>query len=95
MGVETVLVLHKNYQFSTKDIGKTALLANNSTVKILTVIREAGQLHSVYGALPDYPYVVEWNADGKTQNKDHDIVMLFNEDELNDRQPRHQRQARI
>ena len=76
-----VLILHKDYKFSHKDIGKRVLLANSQVVKVLTVIREAGQLHSVIGVMPGFLDVIEWNANGESELPGFNIVMLFNEED--------------
>ena len=70
-----MLVNHKKYQFSEKDVGKQVTLANSATIKIITVIREAGQLHSVYGNSNEFGLVV-WDANGKTDVDGLDIIML-------------------
>ena len=80
-----MLILNRNYHFTNKDVGKKALLANFQTVKILTVIREAGQLHSVYGVLPGFTDVIVWDAQGKADLEDHNIVMLFEEHDRTDK----------
>lgn len=76
-----MLVLHKDYNFSAKDIGKKALLANYQTVKIITVIREAGQLHSVYGVSQGFTDLMVWDGNGKAELEELNIVMLFDEEQ--------------
>ena len=75
-----MLILNKNYQFSHKDVGKKALLANLQTVKILTVVREAGQVHSVYGVSPGFTDIISWDAKGKGDIAGTDIIMLLESD---------------
>ncbi len=79
-----MLVLHKHYNFTPKDVGRIAILANSDRVKILTVIREAGQLHSVYGTPLDNTDLICWDANGKSEISELNIVMLY-EDGDNDR----------
>ena len=74
-----MLVLHKHYNFTPKDVGRIAILANSQRVKILTVIREAGELHSVYGTYPDRSDLFCWDANGKSEIPELNIVMLYEE----------------
>lgn len=76
-----MLVLHKHYNFTPKDIGKIAILANFQRVKILTVIREAGELHSVYGVSTAYDQLICWDSKGQSEIPELNIVMLCDEDE--------------
>jgi len=75
-----MLVLHKNYQFTHRDIGKKVLLSNHQVVKILTVIREAGQTHSLYGVAKGFTDVIAWDAKGRADTPEQNIIMLYESD---------------
>ena len=72
-----MLILHKNYQFTYRDIGKKVLLSNCQVFKILTVITEAGRVHSVYGVASGFTDVISWDAKGQSDLPDHHIVMIY------------------
>lgn len=74
-----MLVLHKHYNFTHNDVGKIAVLANHERVKIISVIRESGQLHSVYGVKPEFSDLIVWDSRGKSEIPELDIVMLLND----------------
>ena len=57
-----------------------AILRNFEKVKILTVIRENGELHSVYGVYPGFTDLIVWDSRGKSDTEDLDIIMLYDED---------------
>jgi len=71
-----VLVLYKNYNFTHKDAGKSVILAGSKFAKILTVIREAGQLHCVYG-LDGAGKVIEWDRKGNCEDPKDNIFMIL------------------
>ena len=81
-----MLILHRDYKFTHADVGKKVLLSNSLTCKILTIIVEAGQLHSIYGVLPGFTDVIEWDAHGKSTNVENDIILLFEDADDNGHQ---------
>jgi hypothetical protein len=72
-----LLVLHRNYCFSYKDVGKKVLLSNCKIAKILTVITEAGRIHSVYGVISGFTDILSWDARGGSEQEDYNIVMIL------------------
>ena len=66
--------------FSTKDIGKFVKLADGRVAKILTVIRESGNLHSVYGQIFNLNDIVIWDPIGKSEIPEHNIIEIIHDE---------------
>jgi len=75
-----LLIIHKNYEFSNKDVGKTVLLQNTSSANIISVIRENGGICVICGrSTVNKDDVFIWNHDGKSDIPGYDIVAMFGE----------------
>lgn len=69
------MTVQTNHEFSESDYDKLVVLANGKVARIISVIREFGQVYDIYGTLDDD--ILIWNHLGHSLDISLNIVAVL------------------
>lgn len=75
----SMLVIHRTYNFGYHDIGKQVMIHNGTVATILTVIKEAGYLTTIYGKCNITKEIIIWDDLGRSNDHNFNITTIWND----------------